>query len=173
MALITRISRLFTADVHAVLDRIEEPEVVLKQAVREMAEEVACAEQHLRWLDTEITQLQQRQEDAAVQIAAIDGELDLCFEAGEEDLARSLVRRKLVAQQHRQQAARQLESTEQDRNRLQERVAEQRQLLTDTQQKAELFADQQTRPPGPASETGISQDAVDVAFLKEQQRRRS
>ena len=32
MALITRMARLFTADVHAVLDRIEEPEVVLKQA---------------------------------------------------------------------------------------------------------------------------------------------
>ena len=36
MALITRISRLFQADFHAVLDRIEEPEQLLKQAIREM-----------------------------------------------------------------------------------------------------------------------------------------
>ena len=36
MALITRISRLFTADFHAVLDRIEEPDVLLKHAIREM-----------------------------------------------------------------------------------------------------------------------------------------
>ena len=41
MALITRVSRLFQADLHAVLDRIEEPEVLLKQAVREMEEELA------------------------------------------------------------------------------------------------------------------------------------
>ena len=38
MALITRFSRLFRADLHAVLDRIEEPDVILRQAVREMEE---------------------------------------------------------------------------------------------------------------------------------------
>ena len=45
MALITRVSRLFQADFHAVLDRIEEPEVLLRQAVREMEEELARDEQ--------------------------------------------------------------------------------------------------------------------------------
>ena len=45
MALINRMSRLFTADVHAVLDRIEEPDVLLKHAVREMEEELARGEQ--------------------------------------------------------------------------------------------------------------------------------
>ena len=41
MALIKRLSRLFAADLHAVLDQIEEPEALLKQAVREMEEELA------------------------------------------------------------------------------------------------------------------------------------
>ncbi len=41
MALITRLARLFQADVHAVLDRIEEPLVLLQQAVREEDVEVA------------------------------------------------------------------------------------------------------------------------------------
>ena len=36
MALINRLSRLFKADFHAVLDQIEEPELLLKQAIREM-----------------------------------------------------------------------------------------------------------------------------------------
>jgi len=36
MALVTRLTRLFQADFHAVLDRIEEPDLQLKQAVREM-----------------------------------------------------------------------------------------------------------------------------------------
>ena len=44
MALITRVARLFRADLHAVLDRIEEPDVLLKQAVREMEEELASEE---------------------------------------------------------------------------------------------------------------------------------
>lgn len=36
MALINRATRLFRADLHAVLDRIEEPDILLRQAVREM-----------------------------------------------------------------------------------------------------------------------------------------
>ena len=36
MALINRVSRLFKADFNAVLDQIEEPEQLLKQAIRDM-----------------------------------------------------------------------------------------------------------------------------------------
>ncbi|MEE8161016.1 MAG: PspA/IM30 family protein [Acidobacteriota bacterium] len=38
MAITNRIRRLFHADVNAVLDIIEEPEAILKQAIREMQE---------------------------------------------------------------------------------------------------------------------------------------
>jgi len=41
MALINRISRLFKADFHAVLDHIEEPEALLKQAIRDMEDDLA------------------------------------------------------------------------------------------------------------------------------------
>ena len=38
MPILNRVKRLFQADVHAILDAIEEPEAVLKQAIREMQE---------------------------------------------------------------------------------------------------------------------------------------
>jgi len=47
MALITRISRLFKADFHAVLDQIEEPGQLLKQAIRDMEDELATTEQRI------------------------------------------------------------------------------------------------------------------------------
>ena len=47
MALINRISRLFKSDFHAVLDQIEEPEQLLKQAIRDMEDELASAEQRI------------------------------------------------------------------------------------------------------------------------------
>ncbi len=53
MALITRMTRLFTADLHAVLDRLEEPDVLLKQALREMEDDVALREQRVRYLEHE------------------------------------------------------------------------------------------------------------------------
>ena len=53
MALIKRLSRLFAADLHAVLDQIEEPEALLKQAVREMEEELARRAARLKALERE------------------------------------------------------------------------------------------------------------------------
>jgi len=172
MALITRISRLFTADVHAVLDRIEEPEVVLKQAVREMADEVARGEQHLKWLNSEGQQLQQRLSDAKDTLAQINGELDLCFDAGEEDLARTLIKRKLVADQQIKQASQQLDALDREHDTVSRLLAEQRQTLTDTQQKAELLVETPSRGFAPTV-SGISRDDIEVAFLKEKQRRQS
>jgi phage shock protein A len=178
MALITRISRLFTADVHAVLDRIEEPEVVLKQAIREMTEEVARAEQRLQWLAAESHRLEQYLSGYAETISSLDSELDLCFMADEETLARSLVKRKLIAEQQHKQATQQLDACQRDHETLKTTLADQRQQLEETQQKSDLLVD--TTLDGSTAdfnsvmtEPGIGQDAIDVAFLKEKQRRQS
>ncbi len=171
MALITRVTRLFTADVHAVLDRIEEPEVVLKQAIREMAEEVAGGEQRLRWLAAEQQQLEQSLNGSDDAIAALDSELDLCFEAGEEDLARSLVKRKLVAEQQHKRVSQQLDVVQRDHDVLEATLAEHGQQLAEMQQKADLLVDAPAVGQVAMSDPGISQDAIDVAFLKEKRSR--
>ena len=98
MALITRVSRLFQADFHAVLDRIEEPEVLLRQAVREMEEELARDEQRSKMLTHEQRQLVTRETGLKQSLHDIDEELDTCFAAGNDELARACIRRKLEAQ---------------------------------------------------------------------------
>jgi len=95
MTLITRIARLFRADLHAVLDRIEEPETLLRQAIREMEEQQAADEQCLHDLDRDTGQLAARQEELGSALAGMEGELDLCFAHGKDDLARALIKRKL------------------------------------------------------------------------------
>ena len=57
MALINRFSRLFRADLHAVLDRIEEPTILLKQAVREMEDDVNQDERNLKIFEHELEQI--------------------------------------------------------------------------------------------------------------------
>ena len=57
MALITRLSRLFQADLHAVLDRIEEPDTLLRQAMREMEEALDPDAQQIKRLQLEQGQL--------------------------------------------------------------------------------------------------------------------
>ena len=95
MALIRRVSRLFAADMHAVLDQIEEPEIVLRQAIREMEEELTRQRQREQWLVAEVESTAARIEALVKQDRDLDAKLDICFANDNEPLAKKLVRRKL------------------------------------------------------------------------------
>lgn len=183
MTLMTRVTRLFRADLHAVLDQIEEPELLLRQAIREMEEALARQAQAIR-LAT------QEQADCAARAARLDerlreiaAQLDLCFAQGKEDLARNLVRHKLEAERLGRLLAERRET-------LAERLSERRAALSGNQaaldglrQKAELVsvraADRDDdRCPGYcdgaelfARPQAISGEEVEIAFLREKQMR--
>src|SRR5690606_30311485 len=95
VALINRMSRLITADFHAVLDRLEEPEALLRQAIREMEEELARNERKVTGLEHEQEGLIARREKLDATLRELDTELDLSFDSGNEALARRLIKRKL------------------------------------------------------------------------------
>jgi phage shock protein A len=172
MALISRVSRLLRADLHAVLDHLEEPDVLLRQAVREM-EQALCADQaRLERQRNEHEHLRRRIRELEQAVAAIDGELDLCFEAGEHDLARSLCRRKLEATQLLETVGRRREDTARELAALEARCREQQLTFESMRQKAELLAGESAgageEPPGAPV---VSRDDVEVAFLREQRKR--
>ena len=60
MAIINRLARLFKADFHAVLDHIEDPELQLKQAVREMEEQLVIVAAHIQQHTRELDNLAER-----------------------------------------------------------------------------------------------------------------
>ena len=96
MTVINRLSRLFKADVHAMLDRIEEPPLLLQQALRDMAQALAVNERRLKLLTDEETVLTQQHADSGAAAAEIQHELDLCLSAERDDLARGLLRQRLT-----------------------------------------------------------------------------
>ena len=177
MALINRMSRLFTADMHAVLDRIEEPEALLRQAIREMEEEVARNEQRIKWLEHERGELQAREEKAAASLSDLDEQLDVCFESDNEELARKLIRRKLETEQLATALTTKRESTEKTLADRTASLAEYRERLEGMRQKAELLTEEaQTTSFGDdrawaRGEGTVGDDEVEVAFLREKQRR--
>ena len=179
MALITRISKLFTADRHAVLDRIEEPEVLLRQAIREMEEDLARSEQRVKWLKHEQENLETRRDDIEQSIEEIDGELDVCFESGKDDLARSLIKRKLEAQRLSKTIAAKTNASEKTLAELLAGLEENRGQLERMRQKAEVLTENsQTAKAANGHEFGwsgneytVGEDEVEVAFLREKQRR--
>ena len=175
MAIITRLTRLFRADMHAVLDRIEEPQQLLQQAIREMEEALLQQQQQLKLLQHERRQLQRRLQGVEQGLVQSAEELDICFQSQKEELARSIIKRRLETQRLGKLLAQKEETLAEQVAHLEPRIEQQRAELEGMRQKAELLA---SEPPaggyGKVTEdigVAVSEDEVEVAFLREKQRR--
>jgi len=172
MALINRMSRLFTADVHAVLDRIEEPGALLKHAIREMEEELARSEQRVKQLEHERETLADRHRKVQAVLAELAEQLDVCFGNGNDELARKIVKRRLETQRLEKHVAERRALVDKHLAERRATVDEQREHLDVMRQKAELVAE---APSGGdewgRTEFAVGEDEVEVAFLRERQKR--
>jgi phage shock protein A len=171
MALINRMSRLFTADVHAVLDRIEEPDVLLKHAVREMEEELARGELHVRGLEQEHAALGERQRKLQAMVTELGEQLDVCFASGNDDLARKVLKRRLETERLERHVTERRATLERELTARRTALDEQREQLDVMRQKAELLT-----PTAPSAGLGktefvVGDAEVEVALLRERQKR--
>ena len=177
MALITRVARLFRADFHAVLDRVEEPDILLRQSIREMEDNLAHDEKAYQRQRQEADQLAKKAAELERSHGALNEELDVCFNADKEDLARTLIRRRLETERSLQLVAQRREVLAGQLDQLAQRLADNRTRYESMRQKAELFDDQQREPEGiPAwqgTDIRVGDEDVEVALLKERQRRTS
>ncbi len=181
MALVNRISRLFKADFHAVLDRIEEPEQLLRQAIREMEDELQASEQALRLCAHEQQVLQSQKGRLHEKLVEFDQELDLCITSKKDELARAIIRKKLETQR----SLKRLNAEEHANGKfLAEQGAqleENRTALESLKQKAAIFA--RRSPHDGRSTYGeaqwmaqdliVSDSEIEVAFLRELDARRA
>jgi len=174
MTLIKRVSRLFRADANAVLDRIEEPGVLLRQAVREMDESLTRDEQHLRRL-AHAKQLQtSRLTEVEQLLGELAGQLDTCFGSDRDDLARALIRRRLECEQLHRLATARRDGVAAELAALHARVATNRQRLAAMRQKAEALIEEDDGTPDgqwPVPGFVVSDEDIEVALLQEKQRR--
>jgi phage shock protein A len=173
MPLINRITRLFAADVHAVLARLEEPDALLKHALREMEDELAASDARLRWLSHERDELQRRAAEADRELDRVAEQLDACFAANEETLARGLLKRRLELQRHRHHLDVRADATAKALAAEQTRLEEQRHAFEALRLHAEPLLDGAPQPFGRAGafDAPITDAAIDVALLQEKQRR--
>lgn len=172
MALVTRLTRLFQADFHAVLDQIEEPDLQLKQAVREMQFALDQDEQRHKLLQHEVEQLDKAKGVTAASLQSFDEELDICIAAKKDDLARDLIRRKLTGEKQLQATAQQSEMLRSQIQMLARQIDEQGQQLTSMKQKLELLVgDDERFKPGYNPVETIRNEEIEIALLREKERR--
>jgi phage shock protein A len=175
MALISRLSRLIKADAHAVLDHIEDPEAVLRQAVRDMRAEVAQGEQRILMGQQTLAQREQHAVRAEQQIKQCNEQLDDCFDAGREDLARGVLRKRLQHQSTLENlnglVDQQRETLDSDRSTL----AMQRGVLESAEQKLAVLgrAGKVSRPAStdPQATPTVSDEQVELELMREKKAR--
>lgn len=172
MPLIKRLSRAFKADMHAVLDSIEEPVSLLKQAVREMEDDVLNDQQHLKQLFNTRDHQQSTQRDYQLQLKQIDEQIEVSFTADQHELARKAIRRKLELERAMKLLARQQQSTNRLIDELQQRLRENQEKLNAMRQKQEVLISTKTddafESAAQYTEIAVTDDEVEIAFLKEQ-----
>jgi phage shock protein A len=177
MALINRLSRLFRADFHAVLDQIEEPEVLLRQAIRDMEDDLAETEQHIKLCTYDQQALSGRCGELEQSIVETEAQLDLCFESGKDELAKGMVRKKREKERLLKRLVSKLDSNARHLDEQRRRLDENTTTLESMRQKAELFAQRATDRADNSSEFDdigwmagemtVADDEVEVAFLRE------
>ena len=181
MALINRISRLFKADFHAVLDQIEEPGQLLKQAIRDMEDDLSNTEQRIALCTHDQEALSVRKRELESAITDIDTQLDLCFESEKDELAKSLIKKKLEAERLLKRLDAKHAANEKYLDEQRAKFDENKATLESLRQKAELFA-QRIPAHGNngsefddiawmAREMTVGDDEVEIAYLREKSSR--
>jgi phage shock protein A len=179
MAILTRLTRLFRADVHAVLDRLEEPDVLLRQAIREMEDALTRKAQQLKARELDRRQAEQRLSAIEASQHDLATQLDLCFDAQNEALARTLLRRKLEGERMGAHLQGRIAALQGEIAACGSQLDEERRQLEAMRQKAEAF--ENDLGPTTCREAGtwrgtdftVSDADVELAWLREQQRRRA
>lgn len=172
MPIINRLSRLVSADLHAVLDTLEDPEILLTQALREIQETLLSKQHEQRQSNHELERLRQQIDNNHAELNRLDEELDTCLAHNEDTLARTLVRRKLNCQRRIELTETRCQQLSESILRAENEISEIEARLADLKQKQSLVV----KPPAERfapdnSNSAVSNADVEIALLREKQRR--
>lgn len=179
MKISQRFSKLLQADVHGLLDQLEEPELALKQAVREMEEHVSQDQAEVQRMVRHETQLKRRLNETRTHLDSNNKELELCLGSNREDLALNFVRRKLESQKLITAIERRLQEMAESLKEKNQKLAQRVEQLEAVRRKVEIFMEESrindvlTNPEAGSnpSQLHVSDEEVTVALMREKQMR--
>ena len=93
MAILTRIYRLFKADIHGVMDHIEDQGLLLKQHLRDMEESLVQKEAKLKQMCFMRDQAQQDYDKGINESNGLEQDLEVAIRKDRDDIARMLIKK--------------------------------------------------------------------------------
>jgi phage shock protein A len=93
MTIMTRFLRLLKADVHGVMDQLEDKGLLLRQYLREMETSLRDKEARLDGLSDQVERLSAHAQRHKTEMKKVDQDVDLALSKEKDDIARMLIRR--------------------------------------------------------------------------------
>lgn len=100
MTFIHRIICLWKADVHGILDHLENKELLLKQALRDMEQALGTDAAKLKHMQTALNRAKQAFENQAKQLTQIESDIGAAIQKEKDDIARLLLRKRYILADH-------------------------------------------------------------------------
>lgn len=139
MGLFKRLKMIATADLHDVLDRMEDPIVMLKQHLREMEQDIAGGEEALaKQLFFEKKQEAQLIETRAL-IEKRVGQAEIAVKKGDDETAKQLILDKIELEKKEQVYASQLEALSQQTKKLVQQIEDYKHKYKELKNKQQLL----------------------------------
>ena len=126
MSIMTRLMRLCKADIHGVMDQLEDKGLLLKQYLRDMEEELAQKEARLRKLVVSRDKLQQDKDKYSEECARLNQDIESAIKKDKDDIARLLIKKIKPMATHRDEIARHIENLGREITQLHGLIEEQR-----------------------------------------------
>ena len=118
MGIMSRIMRLWKADLHGVMDQLEDKSLLLKQCLREMETSLQQKQAHLARLRRTCEQLRNDQSVRAGEREKVEADIALAVSKEKDDIAKMLIRKRMILEADSDHIAKQLAQMEEDVQRL-------------------------------------------------------
>ncbi len=126
MGITTRIVKIFKADIHGVMDQLEDQGLLLKQYLREMEEALNQKEVNLARKNALRSQAQKEHDKYKQQFRSLDHDLTVAVQKGKDNIARMLIRKTRPLGSLCDELAGQVAGLDEEISRFKEHLSEQR-----------------------------------------------
>lgn len=175
MGIMTRLTRLFKADIHGVMDQIENKELILKQCLREMETSLARKQGQMHQLTAALDKARDDTIHLEREREKLAQDLKTAIEKEKDDIARLLIKKRLRIDHLTDAGIRQAEAIEKERQVLAENIEAQNHQYAETQLRSESWRKAGERREWTESAagatfqsdwSGISDEEIELELIK-------
>ena len=175
MSILTRIFRLFKADIHGVMDHIEDQGLLLKQHLRDMEESLVQKEAKLKQMCFARDQARQNYEKGKKENDKLEQDLEVAIRKDRDDIARMLIKKIKPLARIQLERSSHIERLDHEIGRLNEDIEQKRLQYERLRQQAAIFFDRAEKQnegqrwPGMHANFGahkISDEEIELELLQ-------